>query len=144
MKTWVVTYVLIWAVLLEMLVAIFPVLGSEANLDLHAAGGVLIVALALVGYRQVRETSCPNRIKRIARSTAQLAVLDAIVGVPLYLTDTSILDVPFKEAVVFLHFVLAVAIIAQASSSATAFDMWEEKEFAAAPADQPPNPARTS
>jgi hypothetical protein len=144
MKTWVAMYLLIWAVLLEMLIVFFPVLGYDANLDLHMLGGVVVVVLALIVYRQVRKTSCPDRIKRIARSTAQLAVLDAVIGVPLYLTDMSILGVPFKEVILFLHFVLAITIIAQASSSATAYDMWEEREFAPTPSDQPRSPAHTS
>ena len=144
MKTWVVMYLLIWAVLLEMVVALFPVRGNGANLDLHTVIGVVVLALALVGYRKVRETSCPDRIKRIARSTAQLAILDAMVGVPLFLSDMAVLGVPFKEVVLFLHFVLAITIIAQASSSATAYDMWEEREFAPAPAEQTSGPAHTS
>jgi heme A synthase len=127
-----------------MLIVFFPVLGYDANLDLHMLGGVVVVVLALIVYRQVRKTSCPDRIKRIARSTAQLAVLDAVIGVPLYLTDMSILGVPFKEVILFLHFVLAITIIAQASSSATAYDMWEEREFAPTPSDQPRSPAHTS
>ena len=144
MKTWVAMYLLIWAVLLEMLIVFFPVLGYDANLDLHMLGGVVVVVLALIVYRQVRKTSCPDRIKRIARSTAQLAVLDAVIGVPLYLTDMSILGVPFKEVILFLHFVLAITIITEASSSATSYDMWEEGEFAPAPSHQPAGPAQTS
>ncbi|MGD0637976.1 MAG: hypothetical protein ABSA72_08055 [Nitrososphaerales archaeon] len=144
MKTWVVMYLLIWAVLLEMLVELFPVLGNEASLALHAAGGVVVVALALLGYRQVRVTACPDRIKRITKSTAQLAVLNAVIGVPLYLTGTSILGIPIKEVILFVHFVLAITIITEASSSATSYDMWEEGEFAPAPSHQPAGPAQTS
>jgi hypothetical protein len=32
-------------------------------------------------------------------------------------------------AINLLHLVVALAMIAQASSTATAYDMWEEKEF---------------
>jgi hypothetical protein len=31
--------------------------------------------------------------------------------------------------ITFLHLVIALAIITQASSVATAYDMWEEKEY---------------
>jgi hypothetical protein len=33
------------------------------------------------------------------------------------------------DSINFLHVAVALAIITQAASSATAFDMWEEKEF---------------
>jgi hypothetical protein len=41
------------------------------------------------------------------------------------------LDVPFGLVVNILHLIIALAIISQASSTATAYDMWEEKEFTA-------------
>jgi hypothetical protein len=54
-----------------------------------------------------------------------MAAFDGLLGIPLYL---------FREgtihwAVNLLHLIIAVAIITQASSAATAYDMWEEKEF---------------
>jgi len=133
MKTWALMYLIIWVVLLEMVIALFPILGYTANLDLHVLVGLVVVVMAYLIFIQIRGTSCPDRIKRITKATFQLAVFDGVLGVPLYLTDASIVGVPFKEVIVFLHFVLGVTIIAQASSSAAAYDMWEEKEFAQAP-----------
>ncbi len=130
MKTWALMYLIIWAVLLEMVIALFPILGYAANLDLHVLLGLAVVAMAYFIFVRIRRTPCPDRIKRITKATFQLAVFDGVLGVPLYLTDASIVGVPFKEFIVFLHFVLGVTIIAQASSSAAAYDMWEENEFA--------------
>jgi hypothetical protein len=64
-------------------------------------------------------------VKRISKVIPDMATFDGLLGIPLYL---------FREGTIhwatnLLHLILAVAIIAQASSVATAYDMWEEKEF---------------
>jgi hypothetical protein len=37
--------------------------------------------------------------------------------------------VPLVEVIIFIHIVIALAIITQASSVATAYDMWEDHEY---------------
>lgn len=60
-----------------------------------------------------------------------LASLQAILGVTLYVGLTLGFGIP--STVIFgislIHLVIALAIITQASSVATAYDMWEEHEF---------------
>ena len=54
-----------------------------------------------------------------------MAAFDGLLGIPLYMfTDGTV-----HWSINVLHLVVALAIIAQASSAATAYDMWEEKEF---------------
>ena len=129
MKTWTLMYLLIWVAFLQMALALFPALGLGVNLDLHFVVGLCVVALAWHVSLRVRRTACPDRIKRITRATAYLSVFAGILGIILYLNYRSVLSLPFQEVVVFVHFGTAVAIITQASASAAAFDMWEEKEF---------------
>lgn len=132
MKTWSVMYALIWASFAQILIIMFPVIGLPSTLDLHLVVGVAVIALALVAFRRVRETTCPDRIKRIAKTTAILGAFQAVLGALLYAALRLGAGVPFQDVVLLLHVVTALAIITQAASSATAFDMWEEKELAQA------------
>ena len=133
MKTWALMYLLIWLVFLEMLIVLFPVLAYQPTEYLHGAVGVAVAALAVGVYRQVRKSECPNRIKLIVKTTASFTIADGLLGVLLYIPAQSTLTSSVLDLVRFLHFALAVAIITQASASALAFDMWEEKEFAPPP-----------
>jgi hypothetical protein len=58
-------------------------------------------------------TALPSRLRGVA-----LAAGDSLSWGPIYI-----------GVVGFLHVATALAIITQASSSATAYDMWEEREF---------------
>ncbi len=130
MKTWSVLYLLIWLALVQILIILFPVLAISQTYDLHALVGLAVVAVALYAYSGVRKTSCPDRIKRITKTTVILGVVQGLLGLVLYDSVTTGLGgSEFRTAILFLHAVNALAIITQASSSATAFDMWEEKEF---------------
>lgn len=134
MKTWAMMYLLIWVMFLDMLIVLFPVLSYLDNLDLHMAVGIAVLALAFLVFRDIRRSACPERIKRIIKSTLQLSVFDGLLGLVLYLGAQSVFTVPVHEFFVFLHFGVAIAIITQASASAAAYDMWEEREFAPSPA----------
>lgn len=122
-------YALIWVAFIQILVVMFPVLETFQTYDLHLIIGVIVLAMAYVVYSRVKATPCPNRIKLITRTTFGLGVFQAVLGVALY----AILYVGGSGLVInvidFLHVVTAIAMITQASSSATAYDMWEEKEF---------------
>ena len=148
MKVWVGLYAMVWLVFFELLVAIDPTQPSWF-LYLHAALGFLIIWLAALNFVQVRATSAPGRTKRTVRATLWLSVSMAFLGVLLWLG----MGVPWPRIVGFslwnlmdlLHAVIAFAIFAQAASAATAFDMWEEREFGlgTAPGEipTPPRPA---
>lgn len=122
-------YLVIWGAFLQILIIFFPVLGSNPTFDLHFLVGIVVLVLAYYVYLQVRKTSCPERIKRITKTTAYLGALQGVLGVLLYLASRLGVGLPFEDFFTFIHLVLAITIITQASSSATAFDMWEEKEF---------------
>lgn len=129
MKTWTMMYLLIWVAFLQILIIMFPVLGSFPTYDLHLVVGVAVIGLAYTVYSRVSKTNCPARIKRITKTTAYLGVFQAILGLILYLVLRFAMGVPFTGFINFIHVAVAIAMITQASSSATAFDMWEEKEF---------------
>jgi len=125
-------YGLIWAAFFQILVVLFPALGTSVALGVHLVLGVVVLALAYMIYVQVRVTSCPDRIKRITKATLVFAVVESFLGVALYGAQNMNSGL-LNDFISFLHVAVALTIITQASSSATAFDMWEEKEFIAAP-----------
>lgn len=121
MKLWASLYLMIWLAFLEFLLVLVPI-QLPFKIELHALLGVAILLLALYNRQSVSETDAPDRIKRITRATAWFAIAEGVLGVLLY----------FRIAVdlmTFLHIVASFAIITQAASAATGYDMWEEKEF---------------
>ena len=123
-------YSLIWVAVLQILVILFPVLSFSSTVDLHAVIGIVVVVLANYVYFLVRRTACPGRIKRIARVTAIMSFIQIVFGAVLYESIAlAFSSSTLFEITLFFHVLIAVAIVAQASSAATAFDMWERKEF---------------
>jgi len=129
MKTWVLMYLLIWVVFFGMLVALFPVFSYNITVGIHGVIGVMIVIITFLIFRQTRVSQCPDRIKRITRSTFMFGVAAGVFGVALTVVPSSLLSGSVQDVVRFIHFSFSIVIITQASSSATAFDMWEEKEY---------------
>lgn len=127
-------YVLIWLAFFEILLVLFPAFDYTINLALHSILGVGILAFAFYIQRAVRGTSCPDRIKRITKTTFGLAVFQGVLGIALAVGIALSWGSLYATVINFLHVANAIAIITQASSSATAFDMWEEKEFQSVPA----------
>jgi len=123
LKLWARLYLLIWLAFAQFFVTLFSEMFGVVYL--HFLVGLAVLVLAVMNYRGLMGTSAPDRVKRISRVIPGMAAFDGLLGIPLYL---------FKEgtvhwAITVLHLVVALAIIAQASSAATAYDMWEEKEF---------------
>jgi ABC-type transport system involved in multi-copper enzyme maturation permease subunit len=109
--------------------------------------GVLIIALAYYNFAQLRSTVVPGRVKRIAKSTLQLSVLVAILGVLLLprFGETwviPLINVSIYGLILLVHVVNAFAVITQTAAVAIAYDMWEDKEFAkeTAPGEIPAMP----
>jgi hypothetical protein len=123
LKLWARLYFLIWLAFAQFFVTAFSeVFGL---LYLHFVVGLAVLVLAIMNYRDLLRTSAPDRVKRISKVIPGMAALDGLLGIPLYVfTDGTV-----HWAINVLHLVVALAIIAQASSTATAYDMWEEKEF---------------
>jgi hypothetical protein len=136
MKTWASMYLVIWVSFLQVLFILFTPFGThvgtvgyDASIGIHAVLGLAVLALAFQVYRGVMKTGCPDRIKRITKTTRNLAVFQAVLGIALALGYQFSLGLIFTTVISFLHVANALAIITQASSSATGYDMWEEKEF---------------
>ena len=129
METWKAMYLIIWVAFFQILFIFFSPLGDMVNLAVHVVIAVAILGLAFVVYRGVGRTSCPARIKRITKTTWYLAIFQGVLGVALEVGIALSWGSIYVGLVSLLHVANALAIITQASSSATAYDMWEEKEF---------------
>ena len=129
MKTWAAMYGIIWLAFLEIMLVLFLPFAYAINVAIHVVIGGAILGFAFFIYRNVRRTSCPDRIKRITRATWNLCILQAALGVALVLGIVLSWGSLYATVLSFLHVGNALAIITQASSSAMAFDMWEEKEY---------------
>jgi hypothetical protein len=135
MKLWQAMYLIVWVALLQILFILFSPFADTLNLGVHVVIAVVILGLAFNVYRGAARTSCPDRIKRITRTTWYLAILQGVLGLALAAGIMLSWGSTYAAVVGILHVANALAIITQASSSATAYDMWEEKEF------QVPSPA---
>jgi hypothetical protein len=121
-------YGVIW---LAFLLFIIPALSGVIpyTAELHILVGIAILILAFSNYRDIKKTSAPARVKRISKTTFIFTVLQPIIGIPLYASANLAFMQPYGWVVNLIHLMLGLAIITQASSTATAYDMWEEKEL---------------
>ena len=130
MRMWQQLYLVVWLAFLQIIIILLPRFGGYL-VDLHVLLGLAILGLAHYDNAKLSKSTAPNRLKRIAKSTAILATVQVTLGLILYANLRLNVNVPLVDLVTFLHLVTALAIITQASSVATAYDMWEEHEFAA-------------
>jgi hypothetical protein len=146
MKTWSAMYGLVWASFFQIFLIVFLLAAIvpsstgvmyDATIGVHLVIGIVVIFLAVHAFMLVKKTSCPDRIKRITKTTAILGGVQGALGVILFTLIRFNFSPTFQHVVLLLHVVTALAIIAQASSSATAFDMWEEKEFVTSDALRP-------
>jgi len=129
MKLWTQLYLLVWLTFVQIIIILIPSIGGGL-VDLHALLGFVILGLAHYDYAALKRTDAPNRLKRIAKATAVLATFQVILGIVIYANLRLNVSIPLVQVVTFIHLVTALAIITQASSVATAYDMWEEHEYA--------------
>ena len=132
MSLWKKLYAMVWLAFLQIVIIILPRFTAYL-VDAHVALGLIILALAHYNNAQIKKSDAPNRLKRIAKSTAILATIQIILGLVLYADLRLNVSVPLVSVISFIHLVTALAIITQASSVATAYDMWEEHEYSAPP-----------
>jgi hypothetical protein len=130
MGLWKQLYAMVWLAFLQIVITILPRF-SIYLVDLHVGLGLIILALAQYDSALIKKTDAPTRLKRIAKSTASLATIQIILGVILYADLRLSVNVPLVSVISFVHLVIALGIITQASSVATAYDMWEEHEYKA-------------
>lgn len=146
MKLWQALFAMIWIVFLEFLLVMTPDAPSWV-VWVHVGLGLIIIGLALNNYNGVRQTTIAGRVKRTAKSTFQLSVLMAVLGVLLVLDIGQdwvipVLGVSIYGLILFFHVVNAFAIITQSAATAIAYDMWEDKELdqVTTPGEVPPPP----
>ena len=132
-EIWQSLYLMIWMAFLEFILIFMDSFGWAYLVEIHILLGVIMLALAYNNLVKVKKTDAPDRIKRIVKATAGFVIFQDILGMPLFLNSILNLSLPFTEILDFLHLAIALTIIAQASSVATAYDMWEEKEFMQVP-----------
>jgi len=125
---WKTLYAMIWLASLQILIIVMPRF-TLYLVDLHALLGLIILGLAHYNNAKIKRTEAPNRLKRIAKSTAILATAQIILGLILYANLRMNVAIPLVEVIIFIHIVIALAIITQAASVATAYDMWEDHEY---------------
>ncbi len=146
MKLWGALYGTIWLLFLAIWLSLTPI-GGEVPVYLHIVLGVAIVAVTYLNAERLRDTRVPGRVKRISRSTFQLSLVIAALGVLLYLhvgeTWALFAGTTILGLLTFLHFVVAMAMITQSAATAIAYDMWEDREFEreTAPGEVPPPPS---
>lgn len=128
MAIWKQLYAMVWLVFLQIVIILMPRF-TLYLVDAHVILGLAILALAHYNNAQMKHTEAPNRLKRITKSTAILATFQIILGIILYANLRMNVNVPLIEVIVVIHLVTALAIITQAASVATAYDMWENHEY---------------
>jgi hypothetical protein len=111
--------------------------GAKVGLSLHVLLGLAILLVVFSNSRSLASLPVPARLKRISRATVGFAVFQIICGIAFGAVMHLLPDLPVAAPVLRIaHVVCALAILAQASSVATAYDMWEEKEFQETPQQQ--------
>ncbi len=105
-------------------------MGLYAGLSVHALLGLLMLVVTQSNAKRLATLPVPERLKRISKVTAAFAVFQLVAGMALGGVMHLAPSLPFVSSVLRgAHVVAALTILAQASSVATAYDMWEEKEF---------------
>jgi hypothetical protein len=109
-------------------------MGAKIGLPVHVVLGVLLLIVSQSNVRSVAALGVPDRLKRISRAVAGFAIIQLICGLALggvmHLAPNLHVVAMILRGV---HIVCALTILAQSSSFATGYDMWEEKEFGEAP-----------
>ena len=130
MNLWKLFYALVWLAALQIVLGVVDIAGFKMLLiSGHVVLGFVILGLAHYNNVQIKKTDAPGRLKRTAKATAILATIQPIFGIILLVNLMLIMSGSLGEIVGFIHLIIALAIVTQASSVATAYDMWEEKEF---------------
>jgi hypothetical protein len=108
-------------------------MGVYAGWPVHAVLGIAMLILTQTNARRLAAISVPPRLKRISKIMAGLAAFQLVCGIAMGALAYWIPQLPVVGQVLYgFHVVCALAILAQSSSVATAYDMWEEKEFGTA------------
>jgi hypothetical protein len=108
---------------------------------LHILVGGAVLALAIYNMTSLEMTVCPDRIKRISKVIVEMSVISAILGAIIAVGLWNLQTFCSFDIIRLMHLVVSLAIITQATSVATGYDMWEEKEFEPKKAEANPKPS---
>jgi hypothetical protein len=109
-------------------------IGIKVGMPVHVLLGVLMLIATQSNARSLASLPVPDRLKRISKVAAGIAIFQLICG--LALGGLMHLAPNLHSVAMILrgiHIVCALAILSQSSSIATGYDMWEEKELGEAP-----------
>lgn len=111
-------------------VLISRLLGPHIGTPVHVILGLLLLIMTVTNARSLAALPVPERLKRISKVTAGFAIVQTLSGLVLGGIMHLSMNLPRIPSILHgVHVVCALAILAQAASVATAYDMWEEKEF---------------
>ena len=100
----------------------------------HGVVGVVVFALTRANAKMLDMAPVPDRLKRISKAVALLAAVQGVLGLGLGALHAWPAAPWLIHAILDgAHVFLSLAILAQSSSLATGYDMWEEHELAPAP-----------
>jgi hypothetical protein len=105
-------------------------IAPKIGLPLHVLMGLAMLVMTQGNRKQLAALAVPDRLKRISAATAGFVIFQIINGLALgavlhFAPHLSLVLSVIKG----IHIVCALTILAQSSSVATGYDMWEEKEF---------------
>ena len=129
MQLWNKLYNTIWLAFFAC-VLVLRWLGETFGLSVHALLGLFLLVMTVINARKLAALPVPARLKRISKVTMGFAIFQLIAGLTLGKLNHLAPDLPYAASIIYgVHIVIALAILAQTASVATAYDMWEEKEF---------------
>jgi hypothetical protein len=129
MKLWQRLYNTVWLAFFSC-VMIPRWMGSYAGPPVHVLLGLALLIMTRTNARRLAALPVPQRLKRISAVTLGFAVFQLAGGLAFGAIVHLFPNLPVAGPLLRgAHVVCALAILAQASSVATAYDMWEEKEF---------------
>jgi hypothetical protein len=141
MKLWQKLYGTVWLAFLSCV--LIPRWIPLVGLSIHILLGLALLIMTQSNRKSLDALPVPDRLKRISKVTAGFVIFQLISGLVMgaafmgslfrILPPAFLLWVP--NAIRIIHDICALVILSQASSVATAYDMWEEKEFDPASAD---------
>ena len=126
-------YALVWIAFVQILFIVASPLSAAENAALHIPLGIAIFVLAVYISVKVKATGCPARVKRTTVATRNMALVQGVLGLALAYAVMSSVPSLYQDIIAFLHLAVALTILSQVSSTATGYDMWEEKEIGTAP-----------
>jgi len=127
MQLWKKLYLTVWLAFFSC-VLISRWLGPLVGWPIHALLGLGLLAATWTNARQLTRLPVPSRLQRISKTAAGFAVFQLISGIALsavaHLASNLTIVTQLLQGA---HVVCALAILAQSSSVATAYDMWKRR-----------------